>query len=82
MPIITSIKRSELKQLYLYVTQRTQVCAPGHSAHELGFAFDLVVAMGKNSWQQQYLGALWRYIGGAWEPADPVHFTVGKVGCF
>lgn len=82
VPIVTSVRRGELKQLYLYLTQASQVCAPGHSAHELGLAFDLVVAKGKDSAEQRWLGAVWQYIGGAWSAKDPVHFTVGKVGCY
>ena len=50
---------------------------PGHSAHEKGLAFDLVVNGDFRSPEQEALGRYWQSLGGLWgASADPVHFGV------
>jgi hypothetical protein len=78
LPQVTSTLRSHSEQARLY--RRFQaglsqypVAVPGTSAHEYGFAFDVVVtpmaALGE-------LGALWESWGGEWggRGSDPIHF--------
>lgn len=44
---------------------------PGASAHEYGFAFDIVVDGDENLAD---LGSVWQSWGGVWGPGDPIHF--------
>lgn len=84
---VTSTVRNRAQQELLY--QRYLQCRrnagttclpaapPGHSDHELGLAFDLVVNGDYHSPQQAQLGAFWQSLGGRWAgSADPVHFYV------
>jgi len=85
--IVASTYRSIDKQASLYrywLTLRrqgytdAQICAkgvctpapPGQSYHNFGRAFDL---NGPGP-QLELAGALWRSMGGAWFPSDPIHF--------
>lgn len=82
---ITSVVRSQVKQRRLYEEYIAAKAAgrphlpalpPGHSLHEHGLAFDMVVS------PAGYLpacGALWKQLGGQWGGDsqigyDPVHF--------
>lgn len=76
-PQITSTRRSRAEQSRLYdayiARGRTGLPAapPGASAHEYGYAVDLLVS------PQEYLyavGNYWSQLGGVWHPSDPVHF--------
>ncbi len=77
LPRVTSTLRTyaEQKRLYnRYVAGLSQFPAapPGHSAHEYGWAFDIVVtpldALAD-------VGAYWESLGGVWGAnADPIHF--------
>lgn len=84
-PVVTSVRRSRASQRRLYeLRQRTlagtlrpgerpqqyPVARPGTSDHELGLAFDMVVA------NPAAVGAYWKQMGGWWSPADSVHFFV------
>lgn len=77
LPQVTSTRRSRSEQTRLYdaylARGRTGLPAapPGSSAHEFGYAFDMVVS------PLQYLpvvGTYWAQLGGVWHPSDPVHF--------
>lgn len=77
-PRITSTRRSRGEQTRLY--RRYQqglnpfpVAAPGTSAHEFGYAFDMVVSPMDALTD---VGAYWQAQGGIWGGAfkDPVHF--------
>lgn len=77
-PRVTSTRRSTAEQARLYQRyinglSEYPVAPPGTSAHEYGFAFDMVVAYA--DWLTQ-LGALWQSWGGVWGGAftDPIHF--------
>jgi hypothetical protein len=78
VPRITSTFRSGAEQgrlyrRYLQGLQPLPVAPPGHSAHEFGYAFDMVVSpMDALS----DVGAYWQDMGGVWGGAfnDPVHF--------
>lgn len=78
MPKITSTYRSYTEQARLYRRyqqglQVLPVAAPGTSAHEFGYAFDMVVTpMDALS----DVGYTWEQWGGVWggEFSDPVHF--------
>lgn len=75
-PRITSTIRTHPEQKRLYSRylaglQQFPVAPPGHSAHEFGYAFDLVVT------PFEYLtdlGSIWIQNGGKWGASDPVHF--------
>src|SRR5260370_11128406 len=80
-PRVTSARRSHREQSFLYRRYLAGLSAypaapPGHSAHELGLAIDLIVtpyeALGE-------LGALWESWGGRWggRGQDPIHFESG-----
>jgi len=79
---VTSTSRSAQEQASLVRKyQGVQVCPVGSSLHELGLAFDFVVAAGSSSLEQQWLGAVWNYyVAPTWSPNDPVHFAAGS-GC-
>lgn len=77
-PRVTSTRRSTSEQARLYqrfLSGQSQypVAPPGTSAHEFGFAFDMIVAYA--DWLPQ-LGQLWQSWGGVWGGAfnDPIHF--------
>jgi len=76
-PRITSTLRSHSAQARLYRRfQRGQnqypVAPPGQSAHEFGYAFDMVVIGPEN---QADLGQVWTSWGGVYGgTADPIHF--------
>ena len=79
-PTVTSVVRSRQKQAVLYQRylrgqSSLPAAPPGSSYHEVGRAFDMVVAAGKHSAQQAAVGRLWQSWGGTWGGArDPVHF--------
>jgi len=74
---LTSTRRSKKFQRYLYreyvAGRRTLPAAPpGHSMHELGLAFDLIVTPEAG---QPLAGQAWERLGGRWGGSrDPVHF--------
>lgn len=77
-PRITSTRRSSAEQARLYRRyqqglQAYPVAPPGTSAHEYGYAFDMVVA-DLNTLPD--VGAYWKQLGGVWggEFNDPIHF--------
>lgn len=75
-PRITSTRRSyaEQKRLYArFMAGQSQYPAakPGTSAHEFGYAFDMIVSPYDYLWQ---LGDLWTQAGGVWHETDPIHF--------
>jgi len=75
-PRVTSTRRSYAEQKRLYnrfLAGQSQYPAapPGKSAHEFGYAFDVVVS------PMDYLPALgdeWIQAGGVWHASDPIHF--------
>lgn len=77
-PRITSTRRSTAEQTRLYRRYLAglnpfPVAPPGTSAHEFGFAFDMVVSPLDALTD---VGAYWQAQGGIWggEFSDPVHF--------
>ena len=75
-PRVTSTRRSHAEQQRLYRRylaglSQFPAAPPGRSAHEFGYAFDMVVepmdALGD-------VGAVWLDAGGVWGPNDPIHF--------
>jgi D-alanyl-D-alanine carboxypeptidase len=82
-PRVTSTLRSHAQQQRLYAAylrgeSKYPVAPPGRSAHEFGFAFDMVAATPEDLHD---LGTVWRQWGGVWSPADEVHFEYpGFVG--
>lgn len=76
-PRVTSVLRSYAKQQSLYQAyldgkSRYPAAPPGTSAHEYGYAFDLIVSGTLN---QADLGAVWRSWGGIYGgEEDPIHF--------
>jgi len=77
-PRVTSTRRSfssqaRLYKLYLAGRSAYPVAPPGTSAHEFGYAFDLIVT--PLEWLTG-LGSLWESWGGKWGGRfnDPVHF--------
>jgi hypothetical protein len=84
MPQLTSTRRSHAEQerlyrRYLAGQQAYPVARPGTSAHEYGWAFDMVVSP---LYELADVGALWESWGGIWgghphkrgSGYDPVHF--------
>ena len=75
-PRVTSTLRSRAEQTRLYRRyleglSQFPAAPPGRSAHEFGFALDMVVS------PMEYLpavGAWWQSLGGVWHPSDVVHF--------
>lgn len=75
-PRVTSTLRTYSQQQRLYRSfvrgeTRYPVAPPGTSAHEYGYAFDMVVDSQENLHD---LGQVWRSWGGVWNPSDEVHF--------
>jgi hypothetical protein len=77
LPKVTSTRRSHSAQVRLYQRWRSGLsplpaAPPGTSAHEFGYAFDLVVT----PWEALAdVGNLWESWGGVWGgEKDPVHF--------
>jgi hypothetical protein len=76
-PRVTSTRRSHSEQARLW--RRWQqggspypAAPPGTSAHEYGFAFDVVTAQMEDLAD---MGAYWQEIGGVWGGSrDPIHF--------
>lgn len=78
-PRITSTVRTRSQQGRLYrgylanPGRAYPVAPPGHSAHEYGEAFDLVVSPME---ALADVGYTWQQWGGGWDPADAVHFEL------
>jgi hypothetical protein len=75
-PRVTSTLRSHAQQKRLYdafLRGETQypVAPPGLSAHEFGYAFDMIAATQSDLHD---LGTVWRSWGGVWSAEDEVHF--------
>lgn len=75
-PKVTSTLRSHTQQTKLYnayLRGETQypVAPPGTSAHEFGYAFDMICDTKENLHD---LGSVWVSWGGKWNNADEVHF--------
>lgn len=75
-PRVTSTLRSHTQQVKLYnqfLRGETQypVAPPGRSAHEFGYAFDMICDTQDNLHD---LGAVWNSWGGLWHGTDEVHF--------
>jgi len=78
MPRVTSTLRSRSEQTRLYRRsqqglQHYPVAPPGMSAHEYGWAFDLIVSPFESIYDVAYT---WQQWGGAWNEADAVHFEL------
>lgn len=78
-PVVTSTFRTFAQQSKLYTAfkagqSKYPVAAPGTSAHEFGFAFD--VDLGSDGANLSDLGSVWESWGGVWggRYGDPVHF--------
>src|SRR5882762_6546943 len=76
-PRVTSTRRSHAAQVRLYRRYLTGLsplpaAPPGQSAHEYGYAFDMVVT----PWEAlEDVGYTWEQWGGLWGGGvDPVHF--------
>src|SRR5712692_2273348 len=77
-PRITSTLRSHSEQRRLYARfvagqAGFPVALPGQSAHEYGYAFDLVVSPMD---ALADVGYTWQQWGGGWNPSDAVHFEL------
>ena len=75
-PRITSTLRTRAEQTRLYNrylagAAQFPAAPPGTSAHEFGYAFDMVVSPFE---ALADVGAYWQQMGGKWGPSDPVHF--------
>lgn len=75
-PRVTSTRRSHAEQKRLYEKflrgeSRFPVAPPGRSAHEYGWAFDMVVTPFE---ALSDVGAFWQGMGGVWGASDPIHF--------
>src|SRR5215468_9724699 len=77
-PRVTSTLRSHAEQerlyrRYLQGLQPLPVAPPGSSAHEFGYAFDMIVSPMEALTD---VGATWQSWGGKWggQFSDPVHF--------
>lgn len=75
-PRVTSTRRSRSTQARLYRTYLAgnalfPAAAPGTSAHEFGYAMDMVTTPLD---ALRSLGSLWRSWGGLWGANDVVHF--------
>jgi len=78
LPRVTSTVRSRAEQTRLYRRsqqglQHYPVAPPGSSAHEYGWAFDLIVTPFDAIYD---VGATWQEWGGAWSQVDAVHFEL------
>jgi len=72
-PHVTSTYRDRRHQEILYeryLRGQTEypVAPPGMSQHEYRRAFDMVTD------NNQWLGEVWKSVGGRWWPSDSVHF--------
>lgn len=82
---LTSTIRSQREQSFLWDRYQRGLSAlpaapPGHSAHEYGWAFDMVVS--PSEWQFD-VGSLWTSWGGAYGgKRDPVHFELKGAGAY
>jgi len=81
---VTSTVRTYSQQKYLWNRYQSGQSAlpaapPGHSAHEYGWAFDMVVTPGE---AQRVVGGWWQtYWGGTYGGnSDPVHFELPGAG--
>ncbi len=78
-PRITSTVRTNSQQARLYrgylanPLRQFPVAPPGFSAHEYGWAFDLVVTPME---ALADVGYTWQQWGGGWNPRDAVHFEL------
>lgn len=75
-PRVTSTLRTHSQQQRLYDQylrgeSKYPVAPPGSSAHEYGFAFDMVASTAEDLHD---LGSVWTQWGGLWSPHDEVHF--------
>ncbi len=75
-PRVTSTLRTRTEQTRLYRRyqqglSRYPAAPPGRSAHEYGYAFDMVVVGDEN---QLDLGTVWKGWGGVWGANDSIHF--------
>ena len=75
-PRVTSTLRSNSQQQRLYASylrgeSHYPVAPPGTSAHEFGYAFDMVADSTEDLLD---LGTVWTQWGGIWSPTDEVHF--------
>lgn len=75
-PRVTSTLRTRSQQQRLYAAYlrgetHYPVAPPGSSAHEFGYAFDMVAATREDLHD---LGQVWIQAGGLWTPDDEVHF--------
>lgn len=76
-PRVTSTLRTRTEQERLWRRfqqglTRYPVAPPGSSAHEFGYAFDMVVSPPEENLVD--LGTVWRQWGGKWGASDPIHF--------
>jgi len=77
-PRVTSTLRSHAEQVRLYRRYLAgaagfPVAPPGQSAHEYGFAFDMVVSPME---ALADVGYTWQTWGGGWNPGDAIHFEL------
>lgn len=75
-PRVTSTLRSRAQQERLYRAflrgeSHYPVAPPGTSAHEFGYAFDMVASTPEDLHD---LGTVWQQWGGLWSASDEVHF--------
>jgi D-alanyl-D-alanine carboxypeptidase-like protein len=75
-PRVTSTLRSRSQQERLYRSflrgeSKYPVAPPGTSAHEFGYAFDMVASTTEDLHD---LGQVWQSWGGLWSASDEVHF--------
>ena len=75
-PRITSTRRTHAEQQRLYNrylagTAQFPVAPPGRSAHEFGYAFDMVVTPME---ALEDVAQVWQAAGGVWHASDPIHF--------
>jgi hypothetical protein len=76
-PRVTSTRRSSTQQARLYRrflagASPLPAAPPGTSAHEFGYAFDMVCSPWESLWD---VGYTWESWGGIWgRDQDPVHF--------
>src|SRR6266851_7632324 len=78
LPRITSTLRTHSEQRRLYSRflagqSGFPAAPPGQSAHEYGYAFDLVVSPME---ALADVGYTWQSWGGGWNPSDAVHFEL------
>lgn len=67
----THSEQNRLYQRFLAGNSAYPAAPPGRSAHEFGYAFDMVVIGSEN---QNDLGSVWQSWGGVWGPSDAIHF--------